>query len=363
MTNILISPNKYIQGMGEMKNLGKYALSYGKKALIVTTESGYKRISKTLEHSFTESNISFVTNFFNGECSKNEINKLITIIQNNKCDIVIGIGGGKILDTAKAVAYYASLPIIVCPTIASTDAPCSAISVLYSDNGTFEKYLYLPSNPNLVLVDTDIIAKSPVKLTVAGMGDALSTYFEARAVFAKKATTSAGGTATLAAISLAKLCYETLISEGRKAKSDLESGVCTPAVEKIIETNILLSGIGFESGGLAAAHSINNALSVLEECRNVYHGAKVAFGTIVQLVLENAPTEELQTVINFCIDLGLPVNLKELGVTNITDEKIMKVATAACKPNESIHNMPFEVTPKAVYESIIKVNTNNHYFY
>ena len=93
----------------------------------------------------------------------------------------MGIGGGKIFDTAKAAAYYKKTPVIICPTIASTDAPCSALSVLYTDEGVFEEYLFLPSNPDMVIMDTDIIAKSPVRLTVAGIGDALATYFEARA--------------------------------------------------------------------------------------------------------------------------------------------------------------------------------------
>ena len=101
---------------------------------------------------------------------------------------------------------------------ASTDAPCSALSVIYTENGVFEEYLFLPANPNMVLMDTEVIAKSPARLTVAGMGDALATYFEARAVQAKDALTCAGGRGTLAAHALAKLCFDTLMEEGVKAK-------------------------------------------------------------------------------------------------------------------------------------------------
>ena len=128
-------------------------------------------------------------------------------MKKNTCNLVIGIGGGKIFDTAKAVAHYEKTAVLICPTIASTDAPCSALSVIYTDEGVFEEYLFLPANPNLVLMDTDIIAKSPVRLTVAGMGDALATYFEARACEQSDAVSCAGGKVTGAAMALAKLCF------------------------------------------------------------------------------------------------------------------------------------------------------------
>lgn len=362
MAGILISPGKYVQGAGEMKKLGTYAEKYGKKALILITASGHKRIGSLVEQSFQDTAVSPVFDYFNGECSKHEIQRLTEIMENQGCDLVIGIGGGKILDTAKAVAYYRSVPVLVCPTIASTDAPCSALSVIYSDEGVFEEYLFLPANPNMVLMDTEIITKSPVRLTVAGMGDALATYFEARAVKASGASTCAGGQVTSAAMTLARLCFDTLMDEGLKAKIALEAGACTPAVERVIEANTLLSGIGFESGGLAGAHAIHNGFTVLEECHHMYHGEKVAFGTLVQLVLENVPAEELEDIIDWCIDLGLPVTLKELGIQDATKEKLMAVASAACAENDTLHNLPFAVTPETVCAAIQAADAYGRYF-
>lgn len=362
MANILISPSKYVQGAGELKKLGAYAEKYGKKALIVITASGYKRVGEAIEESFKVTGCEIVFDYFNGECSKNEINRLVSIVEANGCDMVIGVGGGKILDTCKAVAYYKSLPVLICPTIASTDAPCSALSVIYTDEGVFEEYLFLPANPNMVLMDTDVITKSPARLTVAGMGDALATYFEARAVKAADGTTCAGGKVTSAALALAKLCFDTLMEEGVKAKLALEAGACTPAVEKVIEANTLLSGIGFESGGLAGAHAIHNGLTVLEECHHMYHGEKVAFGTLTQLVLENVPEDELTDIISWCIELGLPVTLAELGIEDATDDKIMAVAKAACAENDTLHNMPFEVTPETVFAAIKAADAYGRYY-
>ena len=362
MANILISPSKYVQGPGELGRLGEYAEKYGKKALILITASGYKRCGAVVEEGFRNSSTAIIFDYFNGECSKSEIDRLTAVVEKEGCDIVIGIGGGKILDTAKAVAYYKSVPVLICPTIASTDAPCSALSVIYTDEGVFEEYLFLPANPNMVLMDTDIISKSPVRLTVAGMGDALATYFEARACQASGATTCAGGKVTSAAMALAELCFNTLMDEGVKAKLALEAGACTPAVEKIIEANTLLSGIGFESGGLAGAHAIHNGFTILDECHHMYHGEKVAFGTITQLVLENIDAEELEDIIDWCIELGLPVTLKELGIENPTDEKLMAVAEAACAPTDTLHNMPFEVTPEKVCAAIKAADAYGRYF-
>jgi len=353
MAKIIIAPNKYIQASGELSNLGKYVGSLGKKVLCIVTEGGLKRVKDTVDKSFEGSQCSLAYEYFTGECSMSEINRITKICDEKEIDVIIGIGGGKILDTTKSVGYYKEIPVVIVPTIASTDAPCSALSVIYTEDGVFEKYLFLKQNPNVVLLDTDIIAKAPTRLFVAGMGDALATYFEARACEASGAQTCAGGTSTLAAIQLAKLCYETLISEGEIARKAVDRNVCTKSVEKIIEANTLLSGIGFESGGLAGAHAIHNGFTVLPQCHHMYHGEKVAFGLLVQLVLEDAKQEEIYDVVEFCYTVGLPITLYELGIQEIKPEEIMEVAKAATAEGESIHNMPFPVSAHDVYAAIL----------
>lgn len=362
MTKIIFAPSKYVQGPNEMHRLGSYAEQFGTKALILLSRGGQKRFGSLIEESFQEKACSFVFERFNGECCHSEINRLRKLVEAQHCDLVIGVGGGKIFDTAKAVAYYTHLPVCIVPTIVSTDAPCSALSVIYTEDGVFEQYLFLPSNPNLVLMDTEIIAKSPVRLTVAGIGDALATYYEARACQNSDAISCAGGKTTLAAMAIAKLCRDTLLAEGIQAIVALKAGVSSPAVEKIIEANTLLSGIGFESAGLAGAHAIHNGLTCLEECHGMYHGEKVAFGTLVQLVLEDASKDELDTIVPFCIEVGLPVTMEQLGVKELTDKKCMDVAKLACADNDTLHNMPFEVNPEMVAHAIKAADALGHYY-
>lgn len=357
MANILISPGRYIQGKGELANIAKHIGGLGKSFFMISSPSGLKRVQSGIEASFAGSGATLHFEAFQGECSKKEIERLQQTVTEKKCDVIVGVGGGKTLDTAKAVAHYAKLPVAIVPTIASTDAPCSALSVIYTDDGVFQEYLFLPQNPNVVLVDTNMVAKSPVRLLVSGMGDALATYFEARAAQKSLADNCAGGKTTKAALALAELCYDTLIEDGLKAALAAENGVCTQAVENIVEANTLLSGLGFESGGLAAAHAVHNGFTAIAETHQLYHGEKVAFGTLVQLVLENAPVEEIAEVVDFCMSVGLPTTLADLGIETVNPEQLMEVAKLASAEGETMHNMPFPVTAEDVYAAILAADS------
>ena len=353
MNKILISPSKYVQGFNAINDLGKFLSVYGKKAILIGGKRAISTIEDAVKKTFSTAGIDYIINDFNGECSKKEIDRLVDEIKNNSVDIVVGVGGGKAVDAAKAAAHYTKMPVAIVPTIASTDAPCSALSVIYKDNGVFESYLVLPENPNLVLIDTQIISNAPLRLFVAGMGDALATWFEADACSRSKATNMSGGRSTSSAIALARLCYDTLLDYGYQAAIAINNNVVTEAVEKVVEANTLLSGIGFESSGLACAHSVHNGLTVLEETHDYFHGEKVAFGTLVQLILENKDREEIETVLSFCAEVNLPITLADIGINSTTKETIMKVAMATVAEGESIHNMPFEVSADMVYAAII----------
>jgi glycerol dehydrogenase len=215
-------------------------------------------------------------------------------------------GGGKTIDTGKAAAQEAGVPLVVAPTIASNDAPCSRVAIIYSESGVLEKALILKRNPELVLVDTQIIAGAPVRFLVAGMGDALATKFEADQCMASNSLNIHRGLQTQASIGLSDLCYRLIRENGLKAKQSAECKVVSEALERVIEANILLSGIGFESGGLAIAHALTRGFSMIPETHGSLHGEEVAFGVLVQMVVENRSDEFMADLMGFYRQIGLP---------------------------------------------------------
>ena len=237
MRKILKSPGKYVQGAGILAELDEYLQGMGRRLLILISQSGTKRICPTLDACFQGKDYELHYEIFQGECSQTQIDRLTAVARQQKSTAVVGIGGGKILDTAKAVAHYAALPAVIVPTVASTDSPCSSLSVVYLDSGEFDHYLFLNRCPDMVVVDTAVVAKAPVALLVAGMGDAMATYFEARACRASGSDNQTAGKPTRAAAGLAAMCWQYLQQDGLRAKIAVEAGACTEAVETIVEVN------------------------------------------------------------------------------------------------------------------------------
>lgn len=359
MLSIFCAPARYVQGRNATRQLGSEMKKLGLNGRVFVLAGGNAKrlLTETWQQTFKESGHEFTAFAFKGECSSAEIQRCKNAALDYKATVIVGAGGGKVLDTARAVASELGLPVVNCPTLASSDAPCSALSVVYTDDGQFQEYKFYPRNPDLVLVDTSVIAKGPARLLVAGMGDALATWFEAKTVREANKKNQVGGKTTISADALAELCYKTLINDGLAALHAVQQRAVTPALERLVEANTLLSGLGFESGGLAVAHSVHNGLTTVPETHNYYHGEKVAFGLIVQLVIEGQPTKLIEEVISFCESVGLPVCLQDLGITGLDKDALKLVSERATAEGETAHNEPFEVTPDMVADAILTADS------
>ena len=354
MNNILITPRKYVQGRGALSEIGPLVSIIGKKPLLLWDKTVKGIIGNTVLDSLKSAKIDYVDVDFQGDCTRKEVDRIIGIIKESGADISVGLGGGKTLDAAKAAAIDTGIRIVTCPTIASTDSPTSAATVWYDDDGNCTGFDCWNFNPDLVLVDSEVIAKAPARTLVAGMGDTLATWIEAKVALQTGAGNLAGGKSTLAAMAIAKLGYDILMEHGLQAKLSAEAGVLTPAVEKVIEANILHSGLGFESGGLASAHMIANCLPSFKQCRHLMHGEEVAFGVMSQLCMDSAVTTgEIYEAVDFMISVRLPVTFAELNLEGVNRKDLKTIGDTAAGEGSLCQSHCFKVTSDAVVDAMI----------
>jgi glycerol dehydrogenase len=353
MLTTTIFPGRYIQGYDAIRRLGPEIARLGKAAFLICSNTGLGKILPAIKEEIGKyAQVS--PEKFGGECCDDEINRIIKLAGKINCEVVIGMGGGKVMDTAKAVADKLQKYLIIVPTIAASDAPCSAVSVIYTPEGVYDRPMQHKRNPDVVLIDTKIIAEAPVRFLVAGMGDALSTRFEAESCQKKCAAnmTSTGDIGSMTAYSLAHLSYQTLLEYGLAAKRACEVHSVIPALEHIIEANTLLSGLGFESCGLAGAHGIQIGFTALKETENYLHGEIVAFGTQSSLFLTDKKKEIIDEVYTFCESVGLPTTLAEIGLPNTSDSDLTKVAEVIMDKENPIHNEAMPVTKEMIIAAI-----------
>ncbi|HVI50824.1 MAG TPA: glycerol dehydrogenase [Candidatus Sulfotelmatobacter sp.] len=349
MMSTTIFPARYVQGAGALSLLAEEAARLGKCALVILDPVVRDQVMPALAGT---AEMTFYPETFGGECCDEEIARVTAAALEHRVSLVVGVGGGKTLDTAKAAAHELQCPVIIVPSLASTDAPCSALSVIYTREGAFKRYLVLPRNPDVVLVDTALIVKAPVRFLVSGMGDALSTWFEAEDCMISKAANMTGRTGGMTAYGLARMCYDTLLAHGVAAMKAARKQEVTPDLEKIVEANTLLSGLGFESGGLSGAHAIHNGLTALAETHHYWHGEKVAIGTLALLMLTERPIQVINEVYAFCEAVGLPTTLAQIGLAKVSDADLMTAAVLSCAEGETIHNAPMKVTPEKVFAAL-----------
>lgn len=348
-------PGKYIQRAGELTRLADHVGPLGRKTFLLVDGFVLDRMEAAITGSLKAAGMELTQARFGGECCTEEIDRVTALAKAAGADVVVGIGGGKTADTAKLAAIANGARIVIAPTIASTDAPCSAVAVRYTQAGVYEEIVSLPRNPDAVIVDSAVVAAAGPRFLAAGIGDALSTWFEARSNLDSRSSNYIRPClpAPQAGIAIARACHDVLMRDAVAAMLAVGCGALTPAVENIIEANTLLSGLGFENCGVSAAHGIHDGLTVLDETHGFFHGEKVAFGVLCLLMLEGRPLAEIEAIARFCRSVSLPTRLADLDLGKASREDIGRVAQAALAPGSGTWRVAAPLSVEIVRDAIL----------
>ncbi len=358
LTPLLVSPSQVIKGKGILSQAGSMIARLGQHPLVVGGQQTLQVISPYLDPIFSKFKLQSAYATYTPDCSESSLEALITALKEHQGDVVIGVGGGKALDTAKLLAHQHQLPIITIPTSAATCAAWTALSNIYSNEGAFQYDVSLLKCPDLLILDYAIIQTASKRTLVAGIGDAIAKWYEA-------SVSSGNSTSTLAiaAVQQARVLRDLLFQKSVKA---LE----TPGSEEwreVVDACVLLAGVIGGLGGAncrtVAAHAVHNGLTHIRAAHDVLHGEKVAYGILVQLRLEEMiqgnqlAVSSRQQLLKFYEEIGLPKTLKDLGLFNVTIAELQEAAEIACHPKSDIHRLPFVVSPEQLLAAMVSTTT------
>ena len=350
----MASTNAYVQEQGLMKKAGEWLIKYGKNLFIVGGKTAWSKVSVVLEPSLKEYEIAYEVAIFAGESSYEEVDRLQKIVPHG-VDLIVGVGGGKAIDAAKAVAAKLGIPYVAIPTVAGTCACVTPLSVMYTPDGVFIDFISHPQNSILTLVDGDIIADSPVSYMLSGIGDTLAKWYEGIVC----ARGHEDHVPTKLGLAAARICLETLTEYSEVAIKDMNSKTPSYAVQQITDTIFLsagaVGGFGNQNTRACAAHGVHDGLTAVKETHQMMHGMKVAYGIIALLYIDKQPSEEIERVKSFYRKIGLPTSLLELGVKRkLTDEELSKIAHLALSPTSFMRFMPYPVSAAMITEAMKK---------
>ncbi|WP_088810881.1 MULTISPECIES: iron-containing alcohol dehydrogenase family protein [Listeria] len=345
------APQEYVCTTGAWKTLPEHLKRRRLEKVLVLHGDKSWEVAEEKFPDLPEVTVSFEQ--YNGDCTYEERDRIVRLVQEKQFEAIIAVGGGKITDLAKAAAHVLRMPVLILPTLASTCAAATPLSVMYDQNGAMICYDVFPESNALVLIEPEIILHSPISLMIAGIGDTLAKWYEADVIISQLENLPVE---VEIAYFAANKCRENLLELSVSAIAAMEAGELNDAFIKTVETNILVAGMvggfGDRYGRTAGAHSIHDALTMIPETHSILHGNKVAYGVFVQLVLENR-FDELERLLPFYTALGLPTSLADMLTESLSESDIRAVSTRATEAGETIHMMPGEITADKVEQAIL----------
>lgn len=323
-----MAAGQYVQGAGALDLVGEKVAALGQRAVVICDRDIIRLFGERINRSIDRAGVDAEIYPFAGENTLSTIEQLTARAREHRPDVAVGVGGGRALDAGKGVAHRLRLPFVSVPTIASTDAPAARGIGIYDEKHQPVVVEQLEHNPAYVLVDTEIIAKAPPRFLRAGMGDAVAKKFEVEGCWRGGGLTKHHARPLRSAVLIANDCYEMLRSHGSAAMRAADSGRVTDDLECAVEAALLLSCLAFENGGLWIAHSVVRGLLLVRGAKDALHGEQAAYGTLVQVTLEQRPEPEVAGLRTFLRDVGLPLRLADLGLGDPTDDEIEAIAQA-----------------------------------
>ena len=355
--HLAVAPGQAIVGPGAIGQLGEVAARLGRRALVVAGPLAWRRESEAIAAPLRAAGVAVEVFLYDPDCTKGCAEAAVLRVRDTGCTLVVGVGGGKALDLAKLVADDAGLPVVTVPTSAATCAAWTALGNFYDDAHGFQEGRPLPQAPAAIIVDSALIARAPARLLASGLADTAAKWIET-SVSVTYAEADAG---TRAAWTMARFMYDEIRAWGVEAYQDARAGRFTPAVARAIEVNVCLAGtvggLGGERCRSVAGHAVANALTTMATLpvdRVSYHGEKVAFGLITQLVLEDRGPDAADLA-GFFAALGVPGTLDALGHP-LDAAGLARVAAHVCGPHSTAHHLPFPVTPDRVVAAVVEAD-------
>lgn len=352
LKSLFVAPTQVLRG--SISAAGQVLAGFGERPLVVGGQQTLSLIAPHLTPVFKAENLQAQEVAYTPDCSKNSLKALREAASNHSADFIIGVGGGKAMDTAKLLGYQCNLPVVTIPTSAATCAAWTALSNLYSDAGAFQYDVPLAHCPELLLLDYDLILTAPNRTLVAGIGDAIAKWYEASV-----SSGDSSETLIIAAVQQARVLRDILFQKSRTALENPGG----EAWREVVDATVLLAGVIGGLGGAkcrtVAAHAIHNGLTHLQATHSVLHGEKVAYGILVQLRLEEMvqgnqlAAAARQQLLQFYDEIGLPKTLEDVGLENATLAQLRQVAQIACHPQSDIHNLPFAVIPEQLLAAMV----------